>query len=130
MAAKVVRLLVSDHAVVRIARPDDAEFIRVITTSILHPETVLVSFAYVATVDLGQPVDATQQIIKNFKVGELIIRRKARMRFRCAFKLADLRQRLVVHPVLGPRRVDRTSFTIDVQRKHHPVRQIGIVGDR
>ena len=52
------------------------------------------------------------------------------MRLRRAFELSDFRQRLVVHPVLSPGGVDRTSFAVDVQRKHDAVRQIGVVRDR
>ena len=52
------------------------------------------------------------------------------MRLGCALELMDFGQRLIVHALLRPCSVNRPPLTVDLQRKHDAVAQVGVMRDR
>ena len=53
-----------------------------------------------------------------------------RMGLGCALELMDFGQRFVVHALLRPGGINRSSFAVDLQRKHNAVAQVGVMRDR
>ena len=127
MAAEEVRLRIRHRGAMRVARAHEAEPVRVVAARVLYGEPVLVRLADVAAMQPGRPVDAAQQIFQDLVPGELVVGRQCRMRFRCALELLHLGQRLVVHPGLRPRGIDRPALAVDFQRKHHAIGEVRVV---
>ena len=104
-----------------IAGADNSELVRVVAARFLHRETVFVGFADIAAVNFRRAFHSSQQIVKDLVVREFVVGRKQRVCFRSALKLMNLRQRLVIHSLLGPGFVNRSALTVDLQRKHDSV---------
>ena len=121
MAAEVIRLAVTGGRIMRVAGADNSELVRVVAARFLHRETVFVGLTNIAAVNLRRTFYSSQQIVKELVVREFVVGRKQRVCFRCALKLVNLRQRLVIHSLLGPGFVNGAALTVDLQRKHDSV---------
>src|SRR5262245_42498163 len=128
MPSEEVVLAIGYSRVMGVGGAHNATFIRVITGSVLHSQTVLVGLPHVTASDMRDAAfRVAQQVGQDFVISELVIRREQGMSFGGALDLLDLVEALIAITGGCPRCVNRSAKAIHINREHSSVAQVCIV---
>ena len=131
--AEVVVLLDGRETRMRVGRSDHAEFVGADAERLLELEPIfqrrarVFVFQHVVCLGDGQIEIA---LVPELVVGELVVRRKERVRLAGALDLRHLEERLPSRPRFGIGAVDRLAIDGLYDGEHQPIREIAVVRDR